>query len=234
MLHGLLKLPNLVMLVKQEFVISQKHGSRGFWWIATKVHNKGKSTFPTLLSCHQLLSSASNKAKLFAEIFSENFHLDYLSITLTAFPSRTYLKLSNITGTPKMVKNVMTDPDLGLLITSRNVAFFLIFSIVSGRLVELKIFCKFYLIELLDLFGAPQLDIMYPGLLTVFCTFVFFTSSSTIEFQVGFLSLFFHFFVIYGSRFFGIFVRVSHHTSVSQGSILGHLFFPTIYQWSSW
>ena len=233
MLQGLLKLPNLVMLVKQESIISQKHGSRDFWWIATKVHKKGKPALPPVLSCCQLLSSAPNKAKLFAEIFSENFHLDYLSIPLTAFPCRTYLKLSKITGTPKMVKNVMTDVDLGLLIPSRNMAFFLISSIVSGLLVELKIFCQFYLMELLDLLGATQFNIMYSGLLIVFCTLVFFTSSSTIEFQVGFLALFFHFLVIYGFRFFVIFARVSHSYQCFSSLHSWSYVFLTIYQWSS-
>ena len=40
-----------------------------------------------------MLSFASDKAKLFAEIFSENFNLDDFGISLPIFPSRTSLKL---------------------------------------------------------------------------------------------------------------------------------------------
>ena len=51
-----------------------------------------------------MLSSASDKEKLFAEKFSENSNLDDSGISLPAFPSRTNLKLHNISITPKMVK----------------------------------------------------------------------------------------------------------------------------------
>ena len=54
-----------------------------------------------------MLSSASDTAKLFAENFSKNSNLDDLGISLPAFPSRTNLKLHNISVTPKMVKKVI-------------------------------------------------------------------------------------------------------------------------------
>ena len=59
-----------------------------------------------------MLSSASNKAKLFAENFSKNSNLDDSGISLPVFPSRTNLKLHNIFVTPKMVKKVITNFDL--------------------------------------------------------------------------------------------------------------------------
>ena len=59
-----------------------------------------------------MLSSASDKAKLFPEIFSKNSNLDDSGISLPVFPSRTNLKLHNISVTPKMVKKVIRNLDL--------------------------------------------------------------------------------------------------------------------------
>ena len=59
-----------------------------------------------------MLSSASDKAKLFAENFSKNFNLDDSGISLPVFPSRTNLKLHNISVTLKMVKKVTMNLDL--------------------------------------------------------------------------------------------------------------------------
>ena len=59
-----------------------------------------------------MLSSASDKAKLFAENFSKNSNLDDSGISLPVFPSRTNLKLHNISVTPKMVKKVIMNLDL--------------------------------------------------------------------------------------------------------------------------
>ena len=59
-----------------------------------------------------MLSSASDKAKLFAENFSMNSNLDDSGISLPAFPSRTNLKLDNISVSPKMVKKVVMSLDL--------------------------------------------------------------------------------------------------------------------------
>ena len=55
-----------------------------------------------------MLSSASDKAKLFVKNFPKNANLDDLSIFLTVFPFRTNLKLQNISVTSKMVKKVIT------------------------------------------------------------------------------------------------------------------------------
>ena len=59
-----------------------------------------------------MLSSASDKAKLFAENFFINSNLDDSGISLPVFPSRTNLKLHNISVTPKMVRKVIINLDL--------------------------------------------------------------------------------------------------------------------------
>ena len=59
-----------------------------------------------------MLSSASDKAKLFAENFSLNSNLDDTGVSLPVFPSRTNLKLHNISITPKMVRKVVMNLDL--------------------------------------------------------------------------------------------------------------------------
>ena len=53
----------------KESITSQKLGSSDFWRIANSVLNKGKSAIPPLFSCPEVLSSASDKAILFAENF---------------------------------------------------------------------------------------------------------------------------------------------------------------------
>ena len=55
---------------------------------------------------------ASDKAKVFAENFSKNTNLDDSGISLPVFPSRTNLKLYNISVTPKMVRKVIMNLDL--------------------------------------------------------------------------------------------------------------------------
>ena len=57
-----------------------------------------------------MLSCAPDKAKSFAENFSKNSNLDDSS--LPVFPSRTNLKLHNISVTHKMVKKVILNLDL--------------------------------------------------------------------------------------------------------------------------
>ena len=59
-----------------------------------------------------MLSSASDKAKMFTENFSKNSNLDEPGISLPVFPSRTKLKLHNISVTPKIVKKVVMNLDL--------------------------------------------------------------------------------------------------------------------------
>ena len=59
-----------------------------------------------------MLSSAYDKAKLFAENFSKNSNLDDSGISLPVFPSRTDVKLHNISLTLKMVKKVIMNFNL--------------------------------------------------------------------------------------------------------------------------
>ena len=64
-----------------------------------------------------MLSSASDKAKLFAENFPKNSNIDDSGISLPVSPSRTNLKLHNIYVTLKMVKKVIMNLDLCLVVT---------------------------------------------------------------------------------------------------------------------
>ena len=95
----------------KESITSQKLGSRDFWRIAS-VLNKGKSAIPPLFNGLEVLSSASDKAKLFAENFSLNSNLDDSGVSLPVFPSRTNLKLHSTSVTPKMVRKVVMNLDL--------------------------------------------------------------------------------------------------------------------------
>ena len=67
---------------------------------------------PLLFNGPELLSSASDKAKLFAENFPKNSNLDGSGVSLPVFPSRTNLKLHNISVIFKMVEGVVMN--LGL------------------------------------------------------------------------------------------------------------------------
>ena len=58
-----------------------------------------------------MLSSASDKAKLFTENFSMNSNVDDSGISLPVLPFRTNLKLHNISVNPKMVRKVVMNLD---------------------------------------------------------------------------------------------------------------------------
>ena len=60
----------------------------------------------------EVLSSAFDKAKLFAENFSKNSNLDDSGMFLPVFPSITNMKLHNISVTPTMVTKVIMSLDL--------------------------------------------------------------------------------------------------------------------------
>ena len=96
----------------KEPITSQKLGCYDFWRIANSVPNKSKSAIPPLFNGPEVLSSASDKAKVFAENFSLNSNLDDSGFSLPVFPSRTNLKLHNISITPKMVRKVVMNLDL--------------------------------------------------------------------------------------------------------------------------
>ena len=59
-----------------------------------------------------MLSSGSGKARFFAGNFSKNSNLDDSDISLPVSPSRTNLKLHNISVSSKMVKEVIINLDL--------------------------------------------------------------------------------------------------------------------------
>ena len=59
-----------------------------------------------------MLSSASDKVKLFAKNFSKNLNLDDSGISFCGFAARTNLKLPNICITHKLVKKFITNLDL--------------------------------------------------------------------------------------------------------------------------
>ena len=96
----------------KESITSQNLGCRDFWRIYNSVLNKGKSATLPLFNSLEVLSSASDKAKMFAENFSKNPNLDYLCISLPVFPSRINLKLHNISVTTKTAKKVIMNLDL--------------------------------------------------------------------------------------------------------------------------
>ena len=91
-------------------ITNQKLGCQDFWEIANSVLTKGKSAIPPLFNNPEVLSSAFDKAKLFAKDFSKNSHLDDSGISLTISTSRTNLKQHNISVTPKMTKKVIMNP----------------------------------------------------------------------------------------------------------------------------
>ena len=106
----------------------------------------------------------------------------------------------------RLVKSLKNLQIIGLLITLRNVAFFLISSLDLGLLDQLQIFSQLYLIELLGLLTGLGLlklwHLIYPRLLTGFGMLVFFTNLSLMEFQVRYLALFLLSSVIDGFEWF--------------------------------
>ena len=96
----------------KESSTSQKLGSSDFWRIANSVLNKGKWAILPLFNRREVLSSASDKVKLFAENFALNCNLDDSGISLPVFLYRTNLKLHNISVTLEMVRKVIMNIDL--------------------------------------------------------------------------------------------------------------------------
>ena len=100
------------MLIKQKSPSLPRNSAlRTFGELLRVFSQQDKSAIPPLFNGPEVLSSASNKAKLFAKNFSKNSNLDDSGISLPAFPSKTNLKLHNISITPKMVKKVITNLD---------------------------------------------------------------------------------------------------------------------------
>ena len=93
----------------KESITSQKLGSHNFWRIVNSVLNKDDLLY--LLYSTEMLSSASDKAKLFTKNFFKNSNLDDSAISLPAFPYRTNLKL-HISLIPKLLKKIIAKLDL--------------------------------------------------------------------------------------------------------------------------
>ena len=101
------------MLIKQKGLSLYRNLALGtFGELPIVFLNKGKSAIPPLFNDLEMLPSASNKARLFAENFPKTSNLHDSGISLPVFPSRTNLKLHNISVTPKMVKKVIMNIDL--------------------------------------------------------------------------------------------------------------------------
>ena len=75
------------MLIKQKRPVLPRKLALVTWQIANIVLNNGKTTLPSLFNGPEVLSSAFDKAQLFAENFSKNTNLDDSGISLPVFPS---------------------------------------------------------------------------------------------------------------------------------------------------
>ena len=75
----------------KDYLTFQKLGSRNFQQITNSILSKGKSVTPPLFKRPVVIFSASDKAKLFART-----RILMTQVPLSAFPSRTNLKLHNM------------------------------------------------------------------------------------------------------------------------------------------
>ena len=80
------------------------------FFLNNSVLNKVKSAIPALFNTLEVLSSASDTAKLFSKNFFKNSNLDELCISLPVFTPRINLK-HKVSVTPKMIKRVVTKLD---------------------------------------------------------------------------------------------------------------------------
>ena len=100
------------MLIKQNSPSFPRNIALGTFCELLKSILLAESALPPLFNGPERFSSAFDKAKYFAENFSKNSNLDVSGISLRVFPSRTNLKLHNISQTPKMIKKVIMNLDL--------------------------------------------------------------------------------------------------------------------------
>ena len=96
---------------KIESITSEKVGSLYFCQTANNLLHKGRTAIPPLFKGQEVLSSGSDKTKLFPKIFSKNSNLEDSGISLPAFPTRTNLK-QHISVTAKLVKKFTMNLDL--------------------------------------------------------------------------------------------------------------------------
>ena len=107
---GFLKLQIFHILIKQTSPSLIRNWLWGLWQIANSVLNKCKSAILPLFNCPEVLSSSSDKVKLFATNYSKNSNLEDLRISLPTFSSTTNLRLQ-ISVTSKMGKKVIMNLD---------------------------------------------------------------------------------------------------------------------------
>ena len=87
----------------QSRIETESLGTCEFWRITNKVMNRGKPSIPTIVNGPEILSSSSDKAILFAQMFSSNSTLDDQGHPLPEFPLRTNINLTNFKITPSDV-----------------------------------------------------------------------------------------------------------------------------------
>ena len=114
----------------KESIVFQKVGSRDFWRIANSILNRGKSAILYLFNGPEVLTSASDKVKLFAQLFSKNSNLDDPGHELPSFNCRTDITLSNMVITLKMAEKEISiasvpvfalkncEPELSFILTN--------------------------------------------------------------------------------------------------------------------
>ena len=109
----LLKLQNLHMLIKQKSPSLTKNLALWtFGELLIVFSTKRNLLYLLYFNGPEVLSSESDKAKFFVENFSNNSSIDDSGISLSVFPSRTNMKLHNISVTLKMVIKIITVFDL--------------------------------------------------------------------------------------------------------------------------
>ena len=100
-------------------VAEQRLGSHQFWQIANRILNRSVRSIPTIINGPEVISSASDKAKLFAKNFAANSTLCDQGHQLPVFPPITDNTLCNIQisvrDVAKLIKNLdsskATGPD---------------------------------------------------------------------------------------------------------------------------
>ena len=91
----------------KELITSPNLSSCEFWRIANSVLNKDKPNIPSLFNYPEILSCASDKAKM----FSKNFNLNHAHVFLLVFHSIYYKKLHDIPIATKLSEKVITNLD---------------------------------------------------------------------------------------------------------------------------
>ena len=92
-------------------ISNERPGTRGFWKISRKVLNCGKPSIPTLVNGPEVISSSSEKAKLFAANFAANSTLDDHGHPLPDFPQLTDCLLSKFSVTSKEIGKLVRKLD---------------------------------------------------------------------------------------------------------------------------